>query len=142
MNTNFKINHLENKIVVSKKIANMAERYGTPEYCQLQEVRKDYPDFTVSIDETKSNKKDSMKGLTYDFMKKYIESHDSDGQIMEEYMILLALDKVSKEIGAVAASYGEIRSWFMKSFPEIQKFLDTREKILNKNVSVDKISAS
>lgn len=47
------------------------------EYAQIQKVRADYPTFTVRTRSIKKNAaKDSYKGLTYDYMRAYIMSHE------------------------------------------------------------------
>ena len=89
MTNNVRINHEKNTIVISQKVAKKAEIYGTDEYMLLQRARKDYPEFSVTIEEKKNCKRDTMKGLTYDFMRNYIEKHDPNGDIMEEYQMLL-----------------------------------------------------
>lgn len=135
MNSIVRINHEKNTIIVAQKAAKKAEIYGTEEYNLLQNARRDYPTFTVSIEEKRSSKRDSMKGLTYEFMRNYIEKHDPTGEIMDEYQMLLGEDELSKELGAEAVSYGEMKSWFLNKFVEIKKFYDTREMVLGKTVA-------
>ena len=42
-----KINQKNRAIEMSKKFAKAASVFGSREYKQLQEVRRDYPDFSV-----------------------------------------------------------------------------------------------
>ena len=135
MLNNFRINYAEGKIIVSKKVAKKAEIYGTAEYLQLQEVRKDYPHFTIEFEEKKNSKRDYLKGLTYDFMRNYILNHDPTGQLMNDFKILLGESDIAKELEVDGVSYGQIRSWFLMSFPEIEKFCEAREKILSKKAA-------
>ena len=75
MNT-MKINEKKFTIEVTKSFAQKASRVGSPEYYELLEVRHNFPKFKVVVNQTKS--KDSFKGLTYEYMKKYIQTHDDE----------------------------------------------------------------
>lgn len=70
-----------NTIEITKTFAQKAARVGSPEYYELLKVRQENPSCTVEVKQTKS--KDSFKGLTYEYMKKYILAHDDEkGSIM------------------------------------------------------------
>ena len=72
--TTMKINEKKNTIEITKTFAQKAARVGSPEYFELLEVRHNFPKFKVVVNQTKS--KDSFKGLTYEYMEKYIKAHD------------------------------------------------------------------
>ncbi len=95
----------------------------------MQQVRKDYPDFAVVV-KTIRNKADHFKGLTYDFMEKYIASHDNADALMAEFNDLRATSDEAVAFGAEALSYGEIKAWFFKNYPEIEAFQKRRESAL------------
>lgn len=123
-------------IEVSKSFNNRASQYGTPEYNNLQNVRRDYPGFEVVVvaarKATKSNKP-SYKGLTYDYMEKYISKHDDEkNSTMNEYMNLRAMTDEAEEACAEALSYQEIKVWFLDKFPEIASFHETRAQLVEK----------
>ena len=129
------INHEDKKIIIARKIAKKVEAFGSSEYRLLQEARRDYPTFIVEIEEKKSSKRNSFKGLTFDYMKGYILKHDPSGEIMKEFNNLVAEDDIAEELGLTSASYGEVKAWFLNSYPEINSFLATREKILGKAIA-------
>lgn len=123
-------------IEVSKSFNTRASQYGTDEYKALQEVRRDYPGFKVVVvaprKSTKSNKP-SFKGLTYDYMEKYILSHDDEkNSIMNEYMNLRAMTDEAEEVCAEALSYQEIKTWFLDKYPAIATFHETRAQLVEK----------
>lgn len=121
------INYKKNTIEMTKKDAREASKFGTETYKQLQEIRKDNPNFKLVIKET-TKKSDSFRGLTYDFMKKYIETHDDDKKsVMKEFEVLRRNDS---ETLAETVSYGEIKKWFLKKYPAISEFHKKRESIL------------
>jgi len=123
-------------IEVSKKFNTLASQYGTPEYNDLQAVRRDYPGFKVVVvaprKATKGNKP-SFKGLTYEYMESYISKHDDENSsIMEAYMILRGISDDAEEAFAESCSYFEIKTWFLNQYPAIAEFHKKREALLNK----------
>ena len=124
-----RINRTNRTIEVTKAFDKAASRFGTREYEALQQVRKDYPDFAIVV-KTVRTKADHFKGLTYDFMEKYIASHDDAEARMAEFNDLRATSDEAQAFGAEALSYGEIKAWFFKNYPEIEAFQKRREDAL------------
>lgn len=124
MNT-MKINEKKFTIEVTKSFAQKASRVGSPEYYELLEVRHNFPKFKVVVNQTKS--KDSFKGLTYEYMKKYIQTHDDEkGSNMAVFMELRGKSEEADEAQADSMSYGEIKLWFLDTYPEIKNFHESR----------------
>ena len=79
-----KANLIERTIEMTKSEATKAGKIGSPKANELQSYRTAYPDFTIKVKEEK--KRSTYKGLDYDYMKKYIESHDNEEKtIMVEF---------------------------------------------------------
>lgn len=127
-----KINYRTQVIEMTAKFAKAASHFGTDEYQQLQEARKDYPNFKiVTISRKTSSQKENYKGLTYSYMEKYIEAHDDDEKtIMAQYEMLRGLSDEAKEALAEPCSYYEMKEWFLKKFPAIAEFHKKREQLL------------
>ena len=69
-----------------------------------------------------------IKGLTYEYMKKYILAHDDEkGSIMAIFHELRG-NVVSEddELQAESLTYGEIKMWFLDTYPEIKNFHESR----------------
>ena len=127
--TNITVNEAKRTIEVSKKFQKAASRYGSEEYKTLQEVRRDYPTFKVVVKTTK--RKETYSGLTYSYMESYILKHDDEKKsIMETFNILRAKGEEAETALAEAASYGEVREWFLEQFTDIADFHKKREAIL------------
>ena len=135
--TNIKINDANRTIeMTTKKFAAAAKRYGTAAYKELQEARKDYPDYRVITKATRAKKVDTYKGLTYKFMENFIRKHDDEsGSVMAEFNNLRATSEEAKDFGAEAVSYGEIKAWFFEQYPEFAEFQKKREALLSKSVA-------
>ena len=118
-------------LVLPKSFAAKAAIFGTDEYKMLQEARRDYPGYKVTVGKTKEAK-NIYAGLDYAYMEKYIAAHDKDGSIMAEYQMLRGESEEAKAINARSASFLEIRSWFLKTFPAIEAFYTKRAALLTK----------
>lgn len=118
------INEKKMAIEMTKKFAAAARKFGTPEYRNLQEARRDYPNFkVVTVTRKTSGKKDTFKGLNYPFMENYIKNHDdAEHSIMKEYMNLRGLSEEAKANLVEPYSYGDMKKWFLKTFPAIADF--------------------
>lgn len=126
------INMKKNAIELTKKEAAAAAKFGTTEYKQLQEARRDNPGFkVVTITRKSTAKKESYKGLTYGYMETYIQKHDDEeNSIMAEYMMLRGLSEEAEEALAESFTYQEMKEWFLKKFPAIAEFHKKREALL------------
>ena len=122
-------------LVLTKSFAAKAAIFGPDEYKKLQEARRDYPGYKVTVGKTKEAK-NIYAGLDYDYMEKYIKAHDDDKQsIMNEYLMLRGKSKDALEIQAGSASFLEIRAWFLKTFPSIEAFYTKRAALLTKTAA-------
>lgn len=128
-NLTLTINHKARKIEMSKAFDKAASVYGSPEYNNLQGARRDYPDYQV-ITLKPAKRNDPFKGVTMEYMEKYIASHDDDGKIMTTFNILRGKVNENDELGeyAESASFFEIREWFLKTFPEIKAYSENSRK--------------
>ena len=109
-------------IEMNKAEAKAAGTYGTAEFEELANLRKEFPNFRIVTKASKS--KDNMKGLDTKFMEKYIKEHDTteDKSQLKEFYSLRGLDAEGKEIElARVATYGELKMWFLSVYPEAER---------------------
>lgn len=124
------INRKNNTIELTKATAKAAAKFGSEAYKQLQDARKDYPTFRV-VTVAQKTAKPEYKGLTYEYMKKYIAQHDDENNtIMAKFLDLRGESDEAKAIGALSAGYIEIKAWFFQQYPAIQKFHEDRIALL------------
>ena len=126
------INFRSHSIEMTKKFAKAAARFGSDEYKQLQEARRDYPNFKVAtVTRKATTQKETYKGLTYSYMESYIKAHDDESKsIMAEFEMLRGLSQEAQEALAEPCSYIEMKDWFLKKFPAIAEFHKKREALL------------
>lgn len=108
--TKARINFTNETIEITKTEAKAASIYGSDAFRELQEVRKDFPNFKIVVKESKKNGR-TYKGMTLEFMKKYIEEHEN----AKEHLSKLKTMKEKK------VPYGEIKKWFLAQYPIIKE---------------------
>ena len=121
--TNYvKVDYSNRRIIMDRTFAKNAEIVGSREYNQLQQVRKDYPDYTVVRRQIKKNAtQERYRGLTYAYMEEYIISHESQETVMnvlEEFSEM----RIIAACHSKAYRYPTIKKWFLDRYPEIVKF--------------------
>ena len=122
-------------LVLTKAFAAKAAIFGSDEYKMLQEARRDYPGYKVTVGKTKEAK-NIYAGLDYAYMEKYIAAHDDEEKsIMAEYQMLRGESEEAKAIHARSSSFLEIRSWFLKKYPAIEEFYAKRAALLAKTAA-------
>ena len=121
------------KIEMSKTEAKAAGKINSEKFNELHTLRTMYPTFEIVIKASAAKKstKENYKGLTYEYMEKYIAAHDDEKKsIMAEYEMMRGTSEEAKEALADSASYKEIKEWFLKKFPAIAEFHKKRETAL------------
>ena len=110
---------------LSKKVIEMskseAKKAGIPnsdEFNNLNMLRAAYPTFRIEIKKSKS--RDTMKGLTINYLKQYINEHDTDGSVKEEFDLLCEQ----------MTPYGQMKVWFLATFPEVTAKADKAAEII------------
>ena len=131
-------NLMTKKIEMTKNEAKAAGKMGTPEFEMLMQHRAIHPTFEIIV-KAAPKRRSEFKGLTYKYMIAYIQAHDKENTIIEEFNTLIAKEKKDKVEGfenLEAASYLDVKEWFLAKFPEIKQHRDDHRKkvqeILNK----------
>ena len=126
-----KINNSNKSIEVTKAFAKKASIFGSDEYCELKEARNDFPTFRV-VTKSSGKRNGTFKGLTITYMKEYIEKHDTENkEIMKDFCVLCGRNENWEILDlAGTATYGEIKSWFLKKFPVFNEYTEKVNKVL------------
>ena len=126
------INYTSMTIEMTKAESKAAGKFGTDAYKDLIAAMQQFPNYKILIVTRAATKKSGdFKGLTYDYMEKYIQAHDEDQSIMKEYQMLRGLSNEAQEALADSCSYQEIKKWFLGKFTEIAQFHENRQKLLD-----------
>lgn len=133
-----KVDFAKGIITLSKTFANKAAVVTTKEFAQLANIKTLYPEYTIVIREIMHNpNKESYKGLTYDYMRKYIILHTSPSEreaaISDfEEMILIS------QCHSQARRYPTIKRWFLDKYPRVAEFgLDLNSLLIEEGETVE-----
>lgn len=142
--TKIRVNEVKRVIEVSKAFAKEASKFGTMEYRELQEVRRDYPNFKV-ITKSAAKNKDGFKGLTFDYMEKYIKEHreieiknEETGEVEKKDLLVefygyCGKDENGKKLEiAKSAAYAEVKKWFLEQYPVFKEHRNNVKNISKK----------
>lgn len=72
------------KIEITREFAKKAGIVNSEEYKLLNETRAAYPTYQISFRKVSQRKNSSIKGITVEFMRNYIEKHN-DTEFLEEF---------------------------------------------------------
>ncbi|MBR2414132.1 MAG: hypothetical protein IKB13_06490 [Clostridia bacterium] len=125
------INYEKKTIEMTKTESREAGNPTSEKFDDLMKLRTAFPDFSVVV-KTSSAKRDTLKGLDYDFMKKYIESHDNKDENLKMFYTLRGLnEKGERDLLIEERTCGEVKMWFLATYTEIEKFNNETKKKLN-----------
>ena len=122
MANTLKLNHEKGLIVMDRAFAKNAENTMSTEYAHLQNVRRDYPTYTVVRHTIKKNtSKETYKGLTYEFMEYYITKYEPEATrkiVLDEFRTKIDISKCH----AKGRRYPTIKNWFLEKYPAVTMF--------------------
>ena len=122
MKNTMMINHNKKLLIMDRTFAKNALNTKSEEYRHLQAVRKDYPDYEVVQKKIKINSnKQTYNGLTYDFMKWYINKYAIAEKKAKTLATLEHMIDISR-CQSKAHRYPVIKAWFLEQFSEIANF--------------------
>ena len=107
---NLSLNFDVNAIEISESFAKKARVYKSEAYEELMQVKHDHPSFDVVVIRTPPKKNTSVKGINYDYMRKYVENHDESKELLKEF------DKLKDG----KAPFFEVKKWFFEHYPNMK----------------------
>ena len=112
--------------MLTKKEMTAARRYDSVAYKKLQDARRDNPGYeVVTVTRTVKTQRETYKGLTYEYMEKYIKTHDdAEKTIWTEYMMYRGTPINPADELPVAYNYNQMKVWFLGKYEEIAKFYE------------------
>ena len=132
--TEIRINEAKRVIEVTKGFYKEASKFGTQEYKMLKEARNDFPTFKV-VTRSAGKNKDGFKGLTFEYMEKYIKEHreikvknEETEEEMTRDLLVEFYDKCGKDENgkkvdfSKTESYGKIKKWFLEVYPVFEEY--------------------
>lgn len=139
-----KVNYSNNTIEMTKTETKEASNPNSNTFKELIKLKTLFPDFTIAT-KSSTRRASSFKGLDYDFMARYIEKHDENKTIIKEFYELRGLDENGNRDPLMKTySFGEIKMWFLDTYPEIEshnsKTDDKLRKIKERRIENKKVA--
>lgn len=106
-----KVNFFERTIELGAKEMKLASLPHTREYQELLSVMRDLPNFSITVKQPRITH-NANRGLTYDFMERYIAEKASEK--LDDFHVVRTL-----------GGYPMTSKWFRNEFPEQRKELHT-----------------
>lgn len=111
-----RIDNINSIIVMNYKFAAAAEKFGTPEYNLLRDIKADNPYMRTEVRAgRKRTTCNASKRLTYENMKTYIRVQKNSKEL------LAAFENAVQESKPQPSPYAFVRDWFVKQFPDYKK---------------------
>ena len=126
-------------VIMTRKFAVAASDPFSDEFRMLQEVRNAYPKFEVKRHTIKKQpKKECYRGLTYDYMRNYIELHELEPEkMLEELEEMILISKCHSN----GYRYPTIKKWFLDNYKEVRMFgVDQVETARNEMIDSENIA--
>ncbi len=133
-----RIDFEKNEVVMTRKFATAASDPHTKEYKMLQDVLNTYEGINVRKHTIKKNpNKECYRGLTYDYMREYIKSHEPKANV--ESALAELEDKIYiSRCHSNGFRYPTIKKWFLDKYKEVAEFgTELRESKETKTVEVE-----
>lgn len=114
MRNNIKFDFITNTIIVNKGYYLEACKYGTDEHNEFMRLKSDYPNMRISVRSVRTgNRKSDIKGLTYEYMRRFIAIMDSEN-LLEFNKVQLHYEMFESDKAKV---YHLVKEWFLNTYP-------------------------
>lgn len=123
MKNTIKIDNENRQLIMDKTFAKKASNIRSEEYDLLQRARADYPNYVVKTRTIKKNPcKESYRGLTYDYMRRYINYEESTEE--SRLAALAEMDNLLfiSECHSKSKRYPVIKKWFLDKYTEVARY--------------------
>ncbi len=106
MMNGYNYNALNNTLTISASFAKKASKVGSPEYCVILKLRRDFPNLTIVQEE----KKEGKKSITFAQMEAFIALHRNAKELKAQF------EKVKKLSRIQPMPYKYVKTWFDEHF--------------------------
>lgn len=112
----YKILFADGTVIMNKKFAAAAAKYGTRENILIRSIRTDFPGMEeVIVSGRDCGKAKANTRLTYKHMKAYIQAYENAKELLDVFDTVQALS------APLASPYKYVCDWFRAQFPDYKK---------------------
>lgn len=114
MNNNITFDAITNTITITKSFYAASKEFGSEEQKMLADIQKEYPNMRIAVKSTRTgSRKREYKGLTYDYMRRFIRIMDRENIVTFDDVIAHYED-FGYESGKL---YQCVKNWFLETYP-------------------------
>ena len=126
-----RVDYATNTIILYRGFAEKAKNPLSEEFAILSKYIKELPGFTVQVRSKikKNESQEHYKGLTYEYIRDYINLHEPKDKVNE---VITELDNLIHISKCHSKRYPVIKNWFLEKYPEVKNF-GISEKDLKKS---------
>ena len=122
MNKNITFDAITNTITISKGFYTASKEFGSEEQKMLADIQKEYPNMRIAVKSARTGvRKSEYKGLTYDYMRRFIRIMDRENIVTFEDVIAHYED-FGYESGKL---YQCVKDWFLETYPNHKDMIVT-----------------
>ena len=122
MKMTLRVDHENGQIVMNKAFEKLSANVFSEEYKILQGARQDYPTYVVVRRTIKKNpNRECYRGLTYDYMRDYIDRYESEETRESVQVELENMIQISR-CHSQCKRYPVIKQWFLEKYPDVKNF--------------------
>ena len=118
------VDYINETIRVTKKFLEKAGKFGTPEQKAMVEVKREFPDFEIVVEES-SSKKESYGSLTVERMIAYVDLKDNAKLEFFKRDVRVYVDEKTNKL--VKGKYATIKRLFLESYKDKYRTLNLEE---------------
>jgi len=127
-NNGYAVNHIEATIAFTKGFLKKASVFNSTEYNLFLQIKKDNPTYEISKKEN-STKKETHSQLTFERMAFIIKQQPNGETALKEF------ENVRAYYAGLRASYGKVKAWFLKEYPNYNEYSNNEDDTNAERVS-------
>lgn len=129
------VDEVKMTVTVSKDFLKKAGQFGTPEFIQALQMRKE--GFTIVERKIKKNPdKQTYADLTYDKMKSVIEGYWTDEKVREAK--LEEFEYIKRWAKTQPGSYAKVKNWFKEKYGKFYEEVEAKAKAAKAKAAAEK----
>ena len=122
---------ITNTITISRSFYDASKEFGSEEQKQLADIKKEYPHMTIAVKSKRTgSRKSEFKGLTYDYMRRFIRIMDRENIVTFEDVIA-HYEEFGYDSGKL---YQCVKDWFLRTYPDHKDMIVNSTPIRNQKI--------
>ena len=120
MSRDIKFDVLTNTITITRGFYKASQEFGSEEQKEISRIQQQYPHMTIAVKSKRTGyRKNEYKGLTFDYMRRFIRTMDKENIVTFEDVIA-HYEEFGYESGKL---YQCVKDWFLETYPNHKEMI-------------------